>query len=148
MITEKLVFKTKVDKTFYAMYFGMLALLLFFTNYEYYSIDIPSMFIVLLGWFIVALLFTIASFCFLKIIIDDHYLIVNVVFDIYKVDIKTITFIEKGKTMWFGFHKHGTATKGLTISSQFKNDVYVTPKNEDLFLQKLLEINPDITVNK
>lgn len=148
MVTEKVVFKTKVDKTFYAMHFGMLAFILCCAIYASYSTNVPSMFSVVLGWFILALIFTIGSFLFLKIIIKDDYLVVNVVFDIYKVDIKTITFIEKGKTMWFGFHKHGTATKGLTISSQFKNDVYVTPKNEDLFLQKLLEIKPDIIVNK
>ena len=69
-------------------------------------------------------------------------------YTIYKVDIKTITKIQKGNTMWTGFHKHGTATKGLIISSKFKNDLYITPKDEELFLQQLMQINPDIIIKK
>ena len=69
-------------------------------------------------------------------------------YTIYKVDIKTITKIQKGQPMWTGFHKHGTATKGLIISSKFKNDLYITPKDEELFLQQLMQINPDIIIKK
>ncbi|QOW09732.1 hypothetical protein Q73A0000_04800 [Kaistella flava (ex Peng et al. 2021)] len=36
----------------------------------------------------------------------------------------------------------------MIISSKFKNDVYITPKNEELFIQKLLEINPVIIIKK
>lgn len=69
-----------------------------------------------LGWFILALLFTMTSFLFLKIIIKNDDLIVNVGFNIFKVDIKTIQTIQMGDTMWVCFHKHGTAKKGLIIS--------------------------------
>ena len=69
---------------------------------------------------------------------------INVGFNMYKIDVRTINKIETGKTMWVGFHKHGTATKGLIISSKFRNDVYITPQHEQAFLGKIMEINPDI----
>jgi uncharacterized protein (UPF0262 family) len=102
----------------------------------------------MLGLCIVVLLYTILSFLFLRIIVKDEFLIVHLFYPLYKVDIKTITTINTGKTMWFGFHKYGTATKGLIISSKFKNDLYITPKSEEMFLQKLREISPDLIIKK
>ncbi len=148
MNSEKLVFKTKIDKTFFAIHFGILAVLLFFTIEAYYSTNDSSTFSMMLGFCMVAFLFTITSFLFLKIILKDDFLIVHHFFNLYKIDIKTITTIQIGKTMWVGFHKHGTAINGLIISSKFKNDVYITPKDEEIFLQKLMAINPDIIIKK
>ena len=103
-----------------------------------------SMFYFMAGFSIVALAFMASAFFLLKIIIKDEFLYVHLFYPVYKVDIRTITAITTGKTMWVGFHKHGTATKGLIICSKFKNDLYITPKNESLFLQKLSEVNPNI----
>ena len=103
-----------------------------------------SMFYFMAGFSIVALVFMASAFFLLKIIIKDEFLYVHLFYPVYKVDIRTITTITTGKTMWVGFHKHGTATRGLIISSKFKNDLYITPENESLFLQKLSEINPNI----
>ena len=144
MNIEKQIFKTKIDNTFYLMHVGLLSIMLSATIYTYNSSNDSFGFIVVLGWFILALLFTTTSLLFLKIIIKDDDLIVNAGFNIYKIDIKTINTIRLGETMWVGFHKHGTAKKGLVISSKFKNDLYITPENESLFLQKLSEINPNI----
>ena len=148
MNPEKIVFKTRIDKTFAAMHFGILALILFFTVVAYNSPNDSSMFSMMLGLCSVAFLFTSSTFLFLRIILNDDFLIVHHFFTIYKVDIKTITSIQRGKTMWVGFHKHGTATKGLIISSKFKNDVYITPENEETFLQELLVINPNIIIKR
>ncbi len=145
---EKQVFRTKIDQTFFTMHFGILAVISFFTIAAYRSSSDHSMFSFMLGLCIMVLLYTILSFLFLRIIVKDEFLIVHLFYPLYKVDIKTITTINTGKTMWFGFHKYGTATKGLIISSKFKNDLYITPKSEQMFLQKLREINPDLVIKK
>ena len=148
MNIEKQIFKTKIDNTFYLMHVGLLTIMLPATIYTYNSSNDSFDFIVVLGWFILALLFTTTSLLFLKIIIKDDDLIVNAGFNIYKIDIKTINTIRLGETMWVGFHKHGTAKKGLVISSKFKNDLYITPRNEEVFLQKIVQINPNIIIKK
>lgn len=148
MNTEILVFKTRIGKSFLALYFLMFLIILSMSIVTYYSANDSSMFSFMAGISTVALIFMSSTFFLLKIKIEDDFLCVDLFYPIYKVDIRTITIIQMGKTMWFGFHKHGTATKGLIISSQFKNDVYITPQNEQEFLQKLLNINPNIIIKK
>ena len=144
MNSEKQVFKTRIDKTFISFYLIMFLLIVAMTVIAYLLPNDSSMFYFMAGFSIVALAFMASAFFLLKIIIKDEFLYVHLFYPIYKVDIRTITTITTGKTMWVGFHKHGTATKGLIISSKFKNDLYITPKNESLFLQKLSEVNPNI----
>ncbi|MGA9211418.1 PH domain-containing protein [Kaistella sp.] len=148
MNTEKLVFKTKIGETFLGLYSAMLLVILIMTLFVYNAAHDPSMFSFMAGIWIVALLFMVSTFFLLKIKIEDEFIKVDLFYPIYKVDIRTITTITSGKTMWVGLHKHGTATKGLIISSRFKNDLYITPEEQDLFLQKILEINPGIVVEK
>ena len=148
MMSEKQVFKTKIGKTFISLYLIMFLLIIAMTIFTYFLPNDSSMFYFMAGFSLVVLAFMASSFFFLKIIIRDEYLYVHLFYPIYKVDIKTINSVESGKTMWFGFHKYGTATKGLIISSKFKNDLYITPENESLFLQKLSELNPNIQFTK
>ena len=118
------------------------------TIFIYFLPNDSSMFYFMAGFSLVVLAFMASSFFFLKIIVRDEFLYVHLFYPIYKVDIRTINSVESGKTMWFGFHKYGTATNGLIISSKFKNDLYITPENESLFLQKLSELNPNIQFTK
>ena len=148
MNTEKQVFKTRIDKTFFSLYLIMFLLIIAMTIIAYLLPNDSSMFYFMAGFSIVALVFMASAFFLLKIILKDEFLYVHLFYPIYKVDIRTITAITTGKTMWFGLHKHGTATKGLIISSKFKNDLYITPENESLFLQKLSEVNPNIHITK
>jgi hypothetical protein len=67
---------------------------------------------------------------------------------LYKSDISKITKIRNGETMWSGFHRYGTTTKGLIIYTKYKDDLYITPENEEDFLKKILEINPNIIIEK
>lgn len=90
----------------------------------------------------------LTSIYHLKIIIDGKNLVINNFFNWYKVDISQITKIRKGETMWSGFHKYGSTTKGLIVFSKYKEDLYITPENEELFYQKILEINPNIIIEK
>ena len=148
MNSEKQVFKTKYDNTFIILHLAILAAVILTAIYAYNSASDKSSFSLFLGFWIVALIFTFSSFLLLKIIIIGDKMIVQHFFSLYKLDIKTITKIKKGETMWFGLHKHGTSRKGLIISSKFKNDLYITPQNEEVFFQKLLQINPNISIEK
>ena len=146
---ERIVFKTKkADKTFTVMYVGLLLFLLAITIFTY--IDKKDSMVFLPMGIIIGFLFllTILSNNWLQIIIENDFLTVRLFFDLYKTNIKNITKIRKGETMWSGFHKYGTTTKGLIIFAKYKNDLYITPENEELFYQKILEINPDVVIEK
>ena len=119
MNSEKQVFKTRIDKTFISFYL-MFLLIVAMTVIAYLLPNDSSMFYFMAGFSIVALAFMASAFFLLKIIIKDELLYVHLFYPIYKVDIRTITTITTGKTMWVGLHKHGTATKGLIISSNLK----------------------------
>lgn len=80
----------------------------------------------------------------IKIIIDGHFLIIKNVFTLYRADISQITTVRKGETMWSGFHKYGTVTKGLTVFAKGKEDLYITPQDEEKFISLLHEINANI----
>lgn len=105
------------------------------------------------GWLVLSLILLVVnsvlliSFFFIKIRIDGEELVVNVIFDIFRVNIFKITKIRIGETMWSGFNKCGTSVGGLIIFSKYKNDLYITPKNLDEFLKELLEINSHIVID-
>lgn len=104
------------------------------------------------GWLLLLLILLsvnsvlLISFFFIKIRIEGEELVVNVIFDVFRVSIFKITKIRIGETMWSGFNKCGTSVGGLIIFSKFKNDLYITPKNQDDFLKELLEINRHIII--
>jgi energy-coupling factor transporter transmembrane protein EcfT len=62
-----------------------------------------------------------------------------------KISIDRITKVEKGKTLWVGL-KPATARKGLIIKYDKYNEIYISPKTNESFIEKLLEINPNIIV--
>lgn len=91
-------------------------------------------------------LIILINFFFIKIKIKDEDLIVSVIYNVFKINIFKITKIRIGETMWSGFYKCGTATGGLIIFSKNKNDLYITPENQDEFLEELLKINSHIII--
>jgi hypothetical protein len=62
-----------------------------------------------------------------------------------KIEIKDITEITIGKTMWVGT-KPATAKNGLIIKYQKFEEIYISPKSNELFLREVLKINPDINL--
>lgn len=143
-----LIFKTKkINKTFLLLYLGFLLLFIIFALYTYYiAKDFKTFLIGFIGG--LPLMLSFAASKWLKIIIRNDELIIHWIFTIYKTKIQNITKIRKGETMWSGFHKYGNTTKGLIIFSKFKNDLYITPDDEELFYQKILEINPNVIIEK
>jgi len=61
------------------------------------------------------------------------------------IKISEITKVTKNTTLWVGL-KPATARKGIIIEYDQFNEMYISPSNNDHFIQKLLEINPNIEV--
>ena len=62
-----------------------------------------------------------------------------------KIEIKQIREIIKGKTLWVGL-KPATARKGLIIKYDKHKELYISPKTNDSFVEKVLEINKTIII--
>lgn len=146
---EKTIFKTqKFDFTFKILYFVVLLIIVGIAIVSYFEEKDPSVLFVMLPIIAFILILILSTIFKMKIIIGEEKLKIENVFTLYQTNIRDITKIRKGETMWSGFHKYGTRTKGLIIFAKKKNDLYITPENEDLFYQKILEINPEIIIEK
>lgn len=63
-----------------------------------------------------------------------------------KIEINRIREVKKGKTLWAGF-KPATARNGLIIKYDKYEEIYISPKTNELFIKKLLEINKSIKIS-
>ncbi len=144
-----MIFKSQNSDLTFKLIFGSVYLFLFGIGiFGYFQTNNFNEFIAPFLICVAILLLSVLIYYRLKISIDGHFLTVNCFINLYKTDIRNITKIRKGETLWSGIHKYGTRTKGLIIFSKFKNDLYITPENEELFLQKILEINPGIVIER
>lgn len=64
-----------------------------------------------------------------------------------KIEIEKIKEIIKGKTLWVGL-KPATSAKGLIIKYGSYDEIYISPKTKDLFIEKLLELKSDIKITE
>ncbi|HBH25488.1 MAG TPA: hypothetical protein DDY13_18985 [Cytophagales bacterium] len=62
-----------------------------------------------------------------------------------KIRLDRIRKIEKGKTMWAGI-KPATALHGLIVHYNKYDEIYISPKTNDKFIDQLMEMNSDIEV--
>jgi hypothetical protein len=143
------IFKTqKGDKKISIFYLGFLILFISLALYIHYQ-ETDYVAILLMGIIgALPLFLLIVSHRWLRIIIRNEELIVHFFFNVYKTDVKNITKIRKGETMWSGFHKYGTTVKGMTVFAKFSNDLYINPKYQELFFGKMKSINPQIIIEK
>lgn len=77
-------------------------------------------------------------------IVNEH-LIYRSAFLRGKIDIASITQIQKNKTLWVGI-KPALATKGLIVSYNMYDEVYIAPISNTDLVNDLLAINPNIKV--
>lgn len=144
---EEIIFKTKkIDKTFLGISIFLYLFLILIASYTFIKENDYQVFIpigIIIG---IIILLQILTYYQLKIIIKEQSLYVHLFFTLYKVEISKITKIRKGETMWSGFHKYGNSAKGLIIFAKSKEDLYITPENEELFFKKILEINPNVII--
>lgn len=64
-----------------------------------------------------------------------------------KIAINRINEVIKGKTMWAGI-KPATAQKGLIIKYDKYNEIYISPKTNELFITELLRLNSKIRISE
>ncbi len=64
-----------------------------------------------------------------------------------QISIDRITEIVKGKTIWVGF-KPATAKNGLVIKYDKFNEIYISPKTNETFISKILELNKEIRISE
>ena len=64
-----------------------------------------------------------------------------------KIEINRINEVIKGKTMWAGL-KPATAQKGLIIKYDKYNEIYISPRTNDLFIETLLDLNSEIRITE
>ena len=64
-----------------------------------------------------------------------------------KINTDRITEIIKGKTLWVGF-RPATARKGLIIKYDKYNELYISPKTNETFIAKILELNSGIKISE
>tara|TARA_R110002051_G_scaffold64139_1_gene116743 strand:+ start:24800 stop:25240 length:441 start_codon:yes stop_codon:yes gene_type:complete len=62
-----------------------------------------------------------------------------------KISVDRITEIIKGKTLWVGF-RPATSRKGLIVKYDKYNEIYISPKTNETFVNKILELNSGIKV--
>ncbi|MDT0677022.1 PH domain-containing protein, partial [Autumnicola musiva] len=60
-----------------------------------------------------------------------------------KIEIERIRKIIKGKSLWTGF-KPAIARKGLIIKFDKYDEIYISPESNEMFVKKILELNPKI----
>lgn len=63
------------------------------------------------------------------------------------IGVDRITEIIKGKTLWVGF-RPATARKGLIVKYDRFNEIYISPKTNESFIEKLLELNETIRITE
>ena len=64
-----------------------------------------------------------------------------------KIELEQIREIIKGKTMWSGM-KPATAKNGLIIKYGKYDEIYISPKTNDTFISKILELNNNIKIKE
>lgn len=64
-----------------------------------------------------------------------------------KISVDRITEVIKGKTLWVGF-RPATSGKGLIVKYDKYNEIYISPKNNESFIDKILELNGQIKITE
>jgi hypothetical protein len=80
--------------------------------------------------------------------IQENVLLVSMFFYKTKIKISEIRTIKYSNSMMkTNFYKPGFHHKGIEIVYYKYDDIFISPEKRDQFIAKLLEINPNITIN-
>lgn len=63
------------------------------------------------------------------------------------ISLDRIKEIVVGRTLWVGY-RPATARKGLIVKYDTFNEIYISPKTNERFIKKLLELKSDIKITK
>lgn len=64
-----------------------------------------------------------------------------------KISLHRITEIVEGKTPWVGF-RPATSVKGLIIKYDKYDEIYISPRTNESFIEKILELNSEIKITR
>lgn len=137
----------KLDNTFRLIYIFLFLLLILMPLLILFTKNGVYPFIIMESISAIIILILVVSILKLRINIEGNFLLIKIIFTIYKTDINKIYKVRKGESMWSGY-KFGTTTNGLIIFTKHLNDLYITPEEEELFMSELQKINPNIIIEK
>lgn len=78
-------------------------------------------------------------------IIQEQKLLYKSAFIKGEIDIQKIREITKGRTTWIGL-RPATATNGLLIKFNTYDEIYISPKDHEAFIDALKNINNNINI--
>lgn len=140
-------FKSRKDIFFKLFFIIMISILLMLAFIEIYFKGLNNP----ISIFITVLILSIAGL-FIWTFLSTEYELTQTEFK-YKsgpikgeVKVEKIKEIIKGKTLWSGT-RPATAKKGLTIKYGKYDEIYISPKSNDIFIEKILELNKDIKIS-
>ena len=64
-----------------------------------------------------------------------------------KISISRIKEVVMGRTLWLGF-RPATSRNGLIIKYDEFNEIYISPKTNESFIEKLLELKGDVAISE
>lgn len=141
-------FKSRKDLFFSAVILGLNTYLIGVISFGLFSgnMDAQDLWSILLILGVVGLLFWLYFGTHYELSKEDGLLYRSGPFR-GKIKIDRITEIIKGKTLWVGL-KPATARKGLIVKYDKYNEIYISPKTNDSFIEKMLELKSDIKISE
>ena len=140
-------FKSRKD-IFFKLFSGiMISFLLILTVIEVYFVGLNNPGCIFVTVFMLLIVALFASHFYTKYELTKTELKYKSGLIRGKIKIEQITEVLKGKTLWSGL-KPATAINGLIIKYQKYEEIYISPKTNDLFIKKLLELNKDIKITE
>ena len=139
-------FKSEKDTLFSLIILGvntfLVAIIVFEMIHE--KMDLYEYLIIILTFGIVGLLFWIYYGTNYKLSKHNELIYKSGPFK-GKIKIDQITEIIKNKTLWIGI-KPATSRKGLIIKYDKYNEIYISPKTNELFIEEILKLNREINI--
>lgn len=145
----KMKFKSRIDLLHRIIYFATVSFLLgivfyiWINNSESLAVNIWTT-ILCLG----VSAFMIAIFSNSKYEIDSEFIHYQTGPIKGKIQINSVKEIEVNKTMWIGTLKPATALNGLIIKYNNFDEIYISPKTNEKFVEEILKINPEIKITR
>jgi len=124
----------------------ILGFIVFFTSVVLSEIKIKGWnTTMIIDMIIIAIMLTFLVCCyFITYRVTPQFISYRIAFFYGEIPYNTIRSIEIGTTMWAGF-KPAFARKGLIIRYNTYDEVYISPRKQDLFLAEIKKHQPNIT---
>ena len=141
----EITFKSKKDTLFTIIIFTILLLIVFI------AIDIitkMSSLLHIIPLLIILSVATLISWLFIR----TYYIITHDTFYYFygpfkgQIKLSSITKIKVNTTLWVGL-KPATSMNGIIIYYNKFDDIYISPKDNDLFVKTLIKVQPNIIIS-